>query len=393
MENKEIVGGEIEVKDTKAKRTRGRRNMPFASISASDCLIIAEGIWKYASGQKIRRITLFDQIGKSPDSGPSRTMVTASSKYGFTQGGYQAEYLELTPDGFIAFNPEESEANKLKAKFKLIIEGNEYFNQIYENYKNMKLPIKTVIIDFLKEKGLEDEYREIGAELFISNAKYLGLIKVLAGAERLISIEQAIEELNDNNEEDYEEDYEDKVGDSASTYVNEEKIISDNKSTKDWSKICFYITPIGNDKSEERKHSDLFLESIVVPALQEFGFSVIRADQISSPGMITSQIIDYIYNAELVITDLSFHNPNVFYELSLRHTTKKPTVHIIRKCDTIPFDINDFRTIIIDDSSIYTLIPSLDTYRNEITQQVRQLLENPDSIDNPVLSYLERRKK
>jgi hypothetical protein len=314
-------------------------------------------------------------------------MVTASSKYGFTQGGYQAEYLELTSDGYIAFNPEESAVKRLKAKFGLIIEGNEYFYQIYENYKNMKLPIKSVIIDFLKEKDLEDAFREAGAELFISNAKYLGIIKVLAGAERLISIEQAIEELNMNDEDENSE------ANSIVFAVKEETTINDNKSEKDWSKICFYITPIGSEKSEERNHSDLFLESIVAPALQEFGFSVIRADQISTPGMITSQIIDYIYNAELVITDLSFHNPNVFYELSLCHTTKKPTVHIIRKCDSIPFDINDFRTITIDDSSIYILIPSLDTYRNQIAQQVRQLLENPDSIDNPVLSYLERRKK
>lgn len=391
MENEEAKEEMKEVKDKeiKEKKSRGRKNMPFASMPASDCFIIAEAIWKYASGQKIRRLTLFDQIGKSPDSGPSRTMITASSKYGFTQGGYQAEYLELTPDGYIAFNPEESSVNKLKAKFKLIIEGNEYFYKIYENYKNMKLPIKSVIIDFLKEIGLENEFREMGAELFISNAKYLGLIKVLAGAERLISIEQAIEELYINDEEEYEYS----VDNSTSNTVREEPITNNNESAKDWSKTCFYITPIGSDKSEERQHSDLFLESIVAPALQEFGFNIIRADKISTPGMITSQIIDHIYNAELVITDLSFHNPNVFYELSLRHTTKKPTVHIIRKSDTIPFDINDFRTIIIDNSSIYTLIPSLDTYRNQIAQQVRQLLENPDSIDNPVLSYLERRKR
>ena len=80
----------------------------------------------------------------------------------------------------------------------------------------------------------------------------------------------------------------------------------------------------------------------------------------------------------------------MFYELSLRHSTGKPTVHIIRKSDSIPFDINDFRTIIIDDSSIYTLIPSLDTYRNQITQQVRQMVEEPETIDNPILSYLEK---
>ena len=157
-----------------------------------------------------------------------------------------------------------------------------------------------------------------------------------------------------------------------------------------WDKTCFYISPIGKEQSEERLHSDLFLESIISPALEEFGYKVIRADSIGKAGMITNQIIDYIVNSALVVCDLSFHNPNVFYELSLRHSTGKPTVHIIRKSDSIPFDINDFRTIIIDDSSIYTLIPSLDTYRNQITQQVRQMVEEPETIDNPILSYLEK---
>lgn len=362
--------------------------MPFATMCASECVILPEGIWKYASGQKIRRITLFDELGKSPDSGPSRTMITASSKYGFTNGGYQAEYLELSEEGYIAFNPEESIQNKLEAKFNLIIGGNEYFKAIYEKYKGSKLPIKSVIIDYLGELNLDEEYREDGAELFIENAKYLGIIKILSGAERLISIEQALEEVESNannltsnienghivkNQEDDTQDY--------------------HSNNADLEKVCFYIAPIGESETEERKHSDLFLESIVAPAFENFGYKVIRADNIGKPGMITNQIIDYIMNAAFVVCDLSYHNPNVFYELALRHATKKPTIHIIRKCDKIPFDINDFRTIIIDDSSIYTLIPALESYKNQIVQQIRQMLDDPDAIDNPILSYLERNKR
>ena len=189
MEEERITTNEIKAEKPEKKKKRNRRNMPFASMCASECVILPEGIWKYAAGQKIRRITLFDEIGKSPDSGPSRTMITASSKYGFTNGGYQAEYLELSEEGYVAFNPEESLQNRLKAKFNLIIGGNDYFKAIYEKYKGSKLPIKSVIIDYLGELNLDEEYREDGAELFIENAKYLGIIKILSGAERLISIE------------------------------------------------------------------------------------------------------------------------------------------------------------------------------------------------------------
>lgn len=262
MGEERLVTDEVGAEHTGAKKKRGRRNMPFASMCASECVILPEGIWKYASGQKIRRITLFDELGKSPDSGTSRTLITASSKYGFTNGGYQAEYIELSEDGYIAFNPEESQENQLRAKFDLVIGGNEYFKSLYEKYKGSKLPIKSVIIDYLGELNLDEEYREDGAELFIENAKYLGIIKILSGAERLISIEQALEEV-ESKQSDKESTLEEKAKNIEKGLGGDIKTPSVNNS--DLEKVCFYIAPIGEEESEERKHSDLFLESIVAP--------------------------------------------------------------------------------------------------------------------------------
>src|SRR5947199_40675 len=82
-----------------------------------------------------------------------------------------------------------------------------------------------------------------------------------------------------------------------------------------------YRPRIGPAGSEMRKHSDLILVSLVEPALAEIGLTVIRADGIEKPGVITQQVIEHVAKARLVIADLSFHNPNVFYELSLRHAT------------------------------------------------------------------------
>lgn len=373
----------LETTDKNDERKK-RSKKTFAAMGAPDCIAIAEGIWKFGSGQKIRRITLFDQLKKSPDSGPSRAMITASSKYGFTSGGYQAEYLELTQNGYIAFNPEENEARKLQAKFELIINGNEYFKAIYDKYKGSKLPVIQAIEDNLKDQGLDEDDCKKGANLFIDNAKYLGIIKIMSGAERLVPIELLIEELGVTSTS--------KIShlELANSLDNDDNIVGNGTA---FDKVCFYISPIGSEESDERKHSDLFLENIVAPAFEKLNYKVIRADKIEQPGLITSQIIDYIMNAEFVVCDLSFHNPNVFYELALRHTTKKPTIHIIRSCDNIPFDVNDFRTIVIDDSSIYTLVPALESYKNQIIQQINQLLENPETIDNPILSYLEKNQK
>ena len=148
---------------------------------------------------------------------------------------------------------------------------------------------------------------------------------------------------------------------------------------QNWDKICFYISPIGEDGSEHRQHSDLFLGSIVEPSVEEFALEVVRADKIGKAGMITAQIIEYILKSKLVIAYLSFHNPNVFYELCLRHVCRLPTVQIIRKADKLPFDLEQFRTIQIDTTDIYTLVPNLQIYKAEVSTQVRQALRDPDS--------------
>jgi hypothetical protein len=143
----------------------------------------------------------------------------------------------------------------------------------------------------------------------------------------------------------------------------------------DWTKVCFYITPIGPEDSEQRKHSDLFLNCLIEPAVRDIGVKVVRADQIGKPGMIGAQIIDYVLRSRLVIADLSYHNPNVFYELSLRHACGLPTVQIIRMADKMPFDLQQCRTIQIDTTDIYALVPKLDVYKAEIATQVRGALE------------------
>ena len=114
---------------------------------------------------------------------------------------------------------------------------------------------------------------------------------------------------------------------------------------------------------------------------------LVRADAIGKPGMITAQIIEHITLAPLVIADLSFHNPNVFYELALRHAVRKPIVQLIRAADKLPFDISQFRTIVIDTTDIYTLVPQLDTYRAEIASQIRRTLAESDQTENPLSMF------
>ena len=57
----------------------------------------------------------------------------------------------------------------------------------------------------------------------------------------------------------------------------------------DPGKICFVISPIGSEGTEIRDRADQVLRHLIEPAVKLYGYQAIRADAISTPGMITSQ--------------------------------------------------------------------------------------------------------
>jgi hypothetical protein len=107
-------------------------------------------------------------------------------------------------------------------------------------------------------------------------------------------------------------------------------------------------------------------------------------DKIAEPGMITSHILEHIKKSRLVVADLSLLNPNVFYEMALRHAVKLPIVQIIRKADRLPFDVNQVNSVVIDNTDIYTFTPAIETYRSQVTTLARRALEDPEHVGNPI---------
>jgi hypothetical protein len=363
---------------------RHRRTPLFPASAFKEALTIPNAIQKHASGQKVRRLTLFDQLTKSPDSGASHQMIVNANKYGLTKGNYTAEFLELTTEGALATSSDAPPKERLTARFNLAIKNIPVFNALYESQKGNRLPAPSVLEDLAKENGISPEDAKECVETFIVNAKFLGILRTLAGAERVIPIEQALEEIPETPELT--------VVDTPAIIEGTTAVTTRPVKLGELDTVCFYISPIGEEDSDRRMHSDLFLGSLIEPALEEFGLKVIRADKIGKPGMITAQILEYILKSKLVIADLSFHNPNVFYELSLRHACRLPTVQVIRKADKIPFDLDQFRTIQIDMTSVFTMVPNLQTYKAEIATQVRLALKDPDSVDNPISTYYPKLK-
>lgn len=111
-------------------------------------------------------------------------------------------------------------------------------------------------------------------------------------------------------------------------------------------KKCFVIAPIGDDGSTIRDHSDTVLAYLINPVIETLGFGPgERADHLGKPGIITTQVVERIANDDLVIADLTGHNPNVFYELAIRHASGRPFIQMIKADEKIPFDVGQQRTI------------------------------------------------
>lgn len=370
---------------TEADSGRTRTARPYPASSFTDAMVLAEAIMKFAAGERVRRLTLLQRMDKSPNSGPTKQMITNSGKYSITTGSYSAEFIELTDKGLIAANTQLPEIDRRKAAFDLAIDGIAPFKLLYEHYKDKRLPEREIMKDVISDSVVAVPDLDECVDTFTVNVKDLNLLRTIGGAETLVSIEQVLEELSNKSATPKETATAVQISVVGSESPSISKRPSEEPpSTVEWNKICFYITPIGAAESVERKHADLFMSSLVQPALEELGLTLVRADHIGEPGMITSQILEYLKKARLAIADLSYLNPNVFYEVALRHALRLPVVQIIRKADKLPFDVNQSRTLVFDTSDIYSLVPKLQTYRAEIATQARKALDDPESVGNPV---------
>jgi len=119
------------------------------------------------------------------------------------------------------------------------------------------------------------------------------------------------------------------------------------------------------------------------PVVEKAGYSVLRADDVQKSGAITKDIVKRLGESDLVVADLTELNPNVFYELGVRHALRgKGTVMILddKRTPDIPFDLSAYRVIKFsgDLTGIDVLAQALSQFLEEGTT------DEPSRRDNPV---------
>lgn len=149
------------------------------------------------------------------------------------------------------------------------------------------------------------------------------------------------------------------------------------------TKTVFVISPIGRAGSIEHKNAMNVLRFIVKKAFSEDAWSVHRADNEVAPDSITNRVISRIYESDMIVADLTDHNPNVFYELAVAHGFQKPVIHLITEGQDLPFDVNDQRAIFYD----LTNPESVDAAIGRVADVAKWLEEHPGEGVNPLSAY------
>ncbi len=159
---------------------------------------------------------------------------------------------------------------------------------------------------------------------------------------------------------------------------------SDNKKLakeeKTPQKKCFIITPIGDENSETRRKAEGLIVAIIKPVLISLGYDPIIPHKMTLPGSITDQVIECILNADMVIANLSGLNPNVMYELAVRHAARKPVVCVVEETTNLPFDIKQDRVIIYNDEFY-----RVESMKRDLSQMIESAANlKTENIDNPI---------
>jgi len=147
-------------------------------------------------------------------------------------------------------------------------------------------------------------------------------------------------------------------------------------------KLCFVIMPFSQTTFKRTTdYWDHFFSDFITPMIESLGYEC-RRSQASSTNIVSELVKDLRY-AELVIAVLTDMNPNVWYELGIRHASKRGTIMMIEKGQSTPFDVSTFGTLRYVDSGDPS---NLALVKDQLSFFIDKL-SSSETPDNPVMEF------
>ena len=139
----------------------------------------------------------------------------------------------------------------------------------------------------------------------------------------------------------------------------------------------------GTASCTEAEWTEVF-ETVLKLGIENAGLDYVCRRSAATRGNIVAQIIKDLNDAYVVVADLTDQNPNVFYELGVRHALKNRTILLAQNRKHIPFDLGGYA------NHIYTW--RTDEGKANLELKLKELLQDidsqPDRLDNPVSDFL-----
>lgn len=156
--------------------------------------------------------------------------------------------------------------------------------------------------------------------------------------------------------------------------------------------MCFVAMPFGKKAAPGTDKPVIDFDGIyeaINTAVQSQNLECIRADYEVSGGFINRPMYERLIVAEWVIADLTFANPNVSYEVGVRHGAGAGTTLLVceeRYVKNLPFDFRSFRMIpySVDDTGIITAA-SAQALAASIADRMQLFRNGELPNDNPIV--------
>jgi hypothetical protein len=112
--------------------------------------------------------------------------------------------------------------------------------------------------------------------------------------------------------------------------------------------LCFVLMPFGKkpDGAGGTIDFNAVYEEMIAPAIAAANLDAIRADEEQTGGLIHKAMFERLFLCEYAVADLTTANPNVFYELGIRHALRPyTTVLMFATGGRLPFDVAPQRAL------------------------------------------------
>jgi len=142
--------------------------------------------------------------------------------------------------------------------------------------------------------------------------------------------------------------------------------------------------PVSRTKScTEAEWTGIF-EHMIKPAVtgSRLGYDCERAKPLT--GAFVRDILEGLNRADVVIADLTDRNPNVCYELGIRHTLKRRTILIAQNIDDVPSDLQAYWVVTYEKD-----LTGAESFKKRIREILREMQKSPKKPDSPIADFLE----